>query len=602
LCGICGEVRFDGGRVDHSLLKVMCDAQLHRGPDDEGYYVAGSVGLGIRRLAIIDLRKGLYPITNESGLLHLVFNGEIYGFKSFRTDLERLGHTFSTNTDAETVLHAYEEWGTNGCLTRLNGMFAFALWDDQQQLLWIARDHFGIKPLYYHCNKDRLVFASEIKPLIARKDFASRPNEEVVRSYLESSRVDDTENTFFEGIKQLRPAHQMVAHWAQLAVERYWLPSISHSMSAKKAGMKQEANTLRELFLGAVEQQLVSDVPVGSCLSGGLDSSSIVCAASQQGASMKTFSAVFPSFKIDETAFVKTVCEETGAEYNPVEPTAEKLWEDLPTLVRCQEEPFVTTSIYAQFRVMQLAKQHGVTVVLDGQGSDELLCGYIPLYLHYLMRLWTHHKYWRLIKELAGSYDLTKPFALTRIKRYAKYLLRISRFSTPNLRSSWASPAEDDLPRFLEILTSIHGLPALLRYEDKNSMWHSIEARVPFLDRPFFEFAAALPLDRKLRDGWTKYIFREAMRGILPEKIRLRRSKIGFETPEHTWITRDLRWRIANFFETPTLHATYLYDLKKIKEILRKDNLNAGEVGVIWRTLNLEMWWEAFFPRIDADE
>jgi asparagine synthase (glutamine-hydrolysing) len=617
MCGIAGEIRFDGIPSNPAITKAMCDAEFHRGPDDEGYYSHGPVSLGIRRLAIIDLTKGLYPLQNETGTIRLVFNGEVYGFDALRLALEDRGHRFRSKTDAETVVHGYEEWGI-GCLDKLDGMFAFALWDDREQLLWIARDHFGIKPLYYHGNKSFITFASEIKPILARPDIRRRPNERVIRDYIRSARVDDTPETFFDGIRRLPPGHQLLIRPSgTLRLEKYWTPKISRELNGDLSG--NEAETTRRLFLESVERQLVSDVPVGTCLSGGIDSSSVVSAirrvhpkgSTSTGEWIKAFSAVFPGYAIDETKYAKIVCESAQAEYNPVEPKADELWRDLLDLVKCQEEPFSSTSIYAQYRVMKRAKERGITVLLDGQGSDELLCGYIPLYLHYLLMLRKHGMHHRLLVEGVRSLDLIGPLIKLRMFGYFMRLLAYGkslmfgakpRKATNRSKTATAKVSEDDLPGVLEMLTSVHGLPALLRYEDKNSMWHSIEARVPFLDRPFFEYVAALPLDRKLRDGWTKYIFRRAMSGILPEQIRLRRSKIGFETPEKRWLENELRGVLQEFFSKPDLQALKHYSLGSVRKLLSKPRLSVDDTSRIWRVLNLELWYREFFGGMKAAE
>jgi asparagine synthase (glutamine-hydrolysing) len=608
MCGIAGELRFDGNESDLKITKVMCDTQIHRGPDDEGYYSRGPVSLGIRRLSIIDLTKGLYPIQNEKGTIYLVFNGEIYGFDDLRAELEEHGHRFRSKTDTETLVHAYEEWGT-ACLDRLNGMFAFALWDEQERLLWIARDPFGIKPLYYHNDQNFLAFASEIKPLLARPDVHSRPNEHVVYDYLRSARVDDTAHTFFDGVERLLPGHYLLTRPSgTMKLERYWSPKISRELNGHMR--REEVENTRRLFLHAVTRQLVSDVPVGTCLSGGIDSSSLVCAirkvhpkgSASTGEWIKTFSAVFPGYRIDESECAKTVCEVAQAEHNPVQPSAAELWRDLRDLVKCQEEPFASTSIYAQYRVMKRAKERGITVLLDGQGSDELLCGYVPLYLHYLLTLSDHGKYLTMVRETVRSYDLVHPLIKTRILAYLKRLLAYGRSTywrsrSASIRNSGAhskQAAGNDLQTALEVLTTTHGLPALLRYEDKNSMWHSIEARVPFLDRPFFEYVASLPLDRKLRDGWTKYIFRRAMTGIIPEGIRLRRTKIGFETPEKNWIQIELRNSLQEFFKSD-LVASRFYNAGAVRKLLVKPVLTNLETSLIWRVLNLELWYREFF-------
>jgi asparagine synthase (glutamine-hydrolysing) len=606
MCGIAGEIRFDQTMPNLEVTRRMCDAQVHRGPDDDGYFTNGQVSLGIRRLAIIDLTKGLYPLTNEDATIQLIFNGEIYDFAVTRKKLEAQGHKFRSGTDAEVIIHAYESWGTD-CLKVLNGMFAFALWDQRKQMMLIARDNFGIKPLHYYHGKHFLAFASEIKPLLTHPEISVAPNDRVIERYLREALVDNTEETFFNGISRLPAAHLlMIKPDGSLTRESYWSPYISTKLDGKITD--QEVETTSRLFRDAVSRQLVSDVPVGTCLSGGIDSSSIVCTIKKvsplgtdsTGEHVKTFTASFPGSAIDETDFARSVCDATGAEFNQVTPTADEFWLDLPALVRCQEEPFLSTSIYAQWRVMKRAKERGLTVLLDGQGGDEVLCGYLPYYIDYLATLKRNKKYGRLIYEGLLSSGLTWRFIIAYVGR----VLSQNRQRTLSTLLSEANeeskigrkiPARGYIASLLESHTTSTSLPALLRYEDKNSMCHSIEARVPFLDRPFFEYIAALPLDRKLRNGWTKYIFRKATRGILPDKIRLRRSKIGFETPEKVWIRHDLRERLRAFFSASKLQASRFYKADAVKTLLNTSKLTDYQVSLIWRILNLELWYREFF-------
>lgn len=614
MCGIAGELRFDGSPSKAAITKAMCDAQIHRGPDDAGYYTKGPVSLGIRRLSIIDLRKGLYPLTNEEGTIRFVFNGEIYGYDALRKELEELGHRFRTNTDAETVVHGYEESGTE-CLRKLNGMFAFALWDEPKQLLWIARDHFGIKPLYYYLSNEFFAFASEIKPLLKHSGMKWKPNERLIMQFLKSGATPDgTEATFFDGISQLAPAHHLLIRAnGAMKRERYWAPKISKELDSQIP--IEEVEETRRLFLDGIALHLVSDVPVGTCLSGGIDSSSVICSikkvhphgAISTGEHIKAFSAVFPGEAVDELQYSRTVCDITGAEQNIVTPTANEFWKDLATLVKCQEEPFISTSVYAQWRVMKLAKERGVTVMLDGQGGDELLAGYLPYYFSYLLNLGRRGKFTEVLVEGVRSRDLTGSLvraylrtlaigSLIRLRLLIKRKLgTASREDSPLL--SYVSRASiADMAARLEMDTTTTSLPALLRYEDRNSMWHSIEARVPFLHRPFFEYIASLPLDRKLHNGWTKYIFRLSMKGILPEGIRLRRTKIGFETPEQKWM-QELRREVSAFFSEPALMISKHYDLAAVRNLVNKTNLTADEARLIWRILNVEVWYREFAPR-----
>jgi len=588
MCGIAGELRFDNSESDIAVTKTMCDAQIHRGPDDDGYFSNGPISLGIRRLSIIDLTKGLYPIQNEEGNIHLVFNGEIYGFHSLRDELEGLGHKFRSKTDAETVVHSFEEWGTD-CLNRLNGMFAIAIWDELKQLLWLARDHFGIKPLYYYRDSKFFLFASEIKPLLTHPGIARKPNEDVIQRYMKTGLVENGDESFFRGIYRVPPAHHLVIRPdGSLNLAAYWAPRVSRELDGETED--GEIAETRRLFLEAVQRQLVSDVPVGTCLSGGLDSSSVVTAVEKihPSRNIKTFSAVFPGDPVDESRYAKLVCESAKAQYNPVTPTANELWDDLPTLVKCQEEPFIDLAIYPQWRVMKQASESGIRVMLDGQGSDELLAGYHFYHLFYILTLIRKWKLRRALVEAWRSRDKTFPWLR---ERYMKAILRDVHHGTV---SGPVRKHLDDLASILENDTSKTSLPVLLRYEDKSSMWHSVEARVPFLDKPFFEYVAMLPLDRKIHDGWSKYVLRLATKGILPDEVRLRRDKKAFDTPTE-WVD-ELRPRLIQFFEdSSSLRATMFYDLQIVRQILEGSELSRHEMSLVWRAIILELWYREFF-------
>ena len=624
MCGIAGELRFDRSVSDLSITRAMCDVQIHRGPDDEGYYASGPISLGIRRLAIVDLNKGSYPLRNEEDTVRLLFDGRIYNFWALRAELERLGHNFRSNEDAETLVHGYEEWGL-GLLRELNGMFAFALWDETRRILWLARDHIGIKPLYYHKNDKFLVFASEIKPLLGHPEISVRPNERVIRQYLQNGMVDVTEDTFFSGISRLPPANYVLAHSDGVVErQRYWKPNISRSISEKTSGRTIE--TTRLLFIDAIRQQLVAGVPTGVSLSSGIDSSSIISVmknihsegAISYGHRIKAFSAAFPGDPIDETSFMKDIWEATGPEKFVVTLTWEDFWRDLPSLVRCQEEPFAASFVYSEWRVIKCARERGVKVVFEGHGGDELLCGYPEYYFYYFMTLVKQRKWRRLLTEALLSFDLARDAAKTTTAYISLHtilthlgsvidevLLRraalVHQSSTD--KSSWLSETPTtDLAAKLEIDAVALKLPPALRYMDKNSMWHSIEVRLPFLHKTFFDHFASLPLDQKIRNGWTKYAFRLAMKNLLPSQIRLRRTKIGFQTPVDKWIENELRGKVLDFFSGPGLKATRYYHAHGIRSILGKRKLTGCESRLIWRVLNLEMWYREFFSETSDED
>jgi len=615
MCGIAGVVNFRNTQQQAStaeLVREMCKILKHRGPDDEGYYSDGNAHFGMTRLAIIDLRKGLYPIRSENRSLHLFYNGEIYNFVELASKLRAKGHKFSSMTDGEVIVHGYEEWGPD-CFKRFNGMWAFALWNREERKLTLGRDHFGIKPLYYYVDDSLLAFASEIRPLLLLP-IRRKPREKAIYDYLVFAQVDHTEDTFFEGIRRVMPGHYAtLTPEGSLRVTRYWMmPRISEETTGE--AMKEASGQVRNLLVDAVQIRLISDVPVGSCLSGGLDSSSIVSivamleeeAKKSIGKKLQAFSASYPGESIDESVFARIVAKASGAELNVVYPSAAELWRDLPELVRAQEEPFGGTSIYAQWKVMREAKARRMTVLLDGQGGDEIFAGYIEYFKFYIVDLLRKGRVFEALKESLLSLDITYhfiPFLFTwhtMFKRIiAKYLnaefaLRFNRYKGQvrgNPRSSFARMLWDDITRLT--------LPSLLRYEDKNSMYFSIETRLPFLDPRLAEYLASLPEDFKIRDGWTKRVLREAMRDILPKEIAARRSKIAFQTPQEKWLLCELGDRIGELLSSTMKCSKYVNQgilLDLLRTRLKKKKISRWDSELIWRCVNLELWLREFFP------
>jgi asparagine synthase (glutamine-hydrolysing) len=389
----------------------MSERLTHRGPDGEGARTCGSTGLVHRRLAIIDLTdEGLQPMTNEDGTLWLVFNGEIYNYVELREELVRAGHRFHSRSDTEVILHAYEEWDT-GCLGRFNGMWAFALWDDRRQRLFCARDRLGIKPFYYTQAGSSFLFASEIKALLAHPGAGARPDDGTLGTYLAWGVLDHSGRTMFDGIFQLEPAHAMIVTPAGAEPPfRYWDVTVS---PAVRSGTRDDeaASRLLAVLRDATRIHLRSDVAVGTCLSGGIDSSTLTVlindlirdeAPAGVGTRQKTFSAVFTDKRFDESRYIDEIVAATGVDAHRVEPTPEKLWEDIDRLVWIQDEPFGSLSIYAQFCVMRLAQEH-VKVVLDGQGADELLAGYLAYQGSYISTLLRSFRWWTALREITGS-------------------------------------------------------------------------------------------------------------------------------------------------------------------------------------------------------
>ncbi|MGA2934833.1 MAG: asparagine synthase (glutamine-hydrolyzing) [Methanomicrobiales archaeon] len=603
MCGIAGQVSVTGARADEQLLAAMSARIRHRGPDGEGIYLDGPVGLAHRRLAIIDLTDtAKQPMTNEDGTLWLVFNGEIYNFIELREELAGKGHTFRSDGDTEVILHAYEEWGRE-CLSRLNGMWAFALWDSRKQELFCARDRFGIKPFYYARAGDRILFASEIKALLAHPDIGREPDDPLLLAFLAWGVLDHTGGTMFEGVRQLQPAHRITFSRSGAGTpEQYWdvamNPDAGHPWPEED---ERASAAFRDLLTDAVRIHLRSDVPVGTCLSGGIDSSTLAVminrliraeAPRSVGDRQKTFSVVFPDPRFNEGAYIDQVvaAAEVDAKRITVEP--DEILRDLPRLLSMQDEPFGSLSIYAQYRVMELASR-SVKVVLDGQGADEQLGGYLAYQGSYLRGLVHDLHLSTALSEAAGSYRHHSGFFRDAL---GQVLVRSERRSllrgdVPPV-SRYTGSLDEVLKR--EILST--NLPALLHWEDRNSMAFSIESRVPYLDHRVVEFLAALPLHQKIRNGVTKYILRRAIKGLVPEAIRCRMDKMGFVTPEEVWMKEGLRPFVLAILTSPSFRARKYWDADRV--LASYNDYFEGRSAYspeIWRIVCTELWLRMMF-------
>jgi len=431
MCGICG---LDW--QDTKLCKVMANILRHRGPDDEGFYFDDRVCLGHKRLSIIDLELGHQPIHNEDESIWIVYNGEIYNYEEIRGKLER-EHVFYTKSDTEVIVHAYEEWGTK-CVEKFNGMWAFCIYDKDRNILFLSRDRFGIKPLYYHSDGTKLLFASEIKALLAY--IKAQPNDEIIYDFMVKGSLEHKEDTFFSGIKRVFPSTNLIydIETKRLKKERYWdIKVVSSKIKSASLDDERYAKKFHDLFVDSVRAHLISEVPLGTCLSGGLDSSSIVCVANSIllskpheqvakaiGERQKTFSAVYLEKDIDEREYVKKVIEKTNAEENHVFPSGKGLFNEIENLVYYQDEPFPSTSLYAQWKVMNIASSK-VKVLLDGQGGDELLAGYVTHFRIYFSQLLRERKLLTLIKEIVKSSDIIFKHPITRLRIEIRNRLRL---------------------------------------------------------------------------------------------------------------------------------------------------------------------------------
>jgi asparagine synthase (glutamine-hydrolysing) len=601
MCGLCGVVEL-GRPPDRASVDGWLDELAHRGPDGRGVFADDGVCLGHLRLAIIDLSDaGLQPMAD--GELQLLHNGEIYNYVELRDELRAKGHSFSTGTDSEVILRAYREWG-EACVERFNGMWAFAIWDGSRRTLFASRDRFGIKPLYYRFDDGRFAFASE--PWVLRRSGA---NLAAVHDYLEQGYLDQGESTFFAGVVRLPPAHSLTFGPEGLRTRRYWSLEPTEPPADAVAAV-------RETFLDAVRLQLRSDVPVGTCLSGGIDSSSIAVAVAYHGVEhQKTVTAYFDDAGFDERAHARAVVDRTGAEAHWVTFDADDLVDDLPAIVQAQGEPFGSTSICAGWYVMREARRAGLTVMLDGQGGDEVLAGYRASFGYRLSDLLRAGRLAEATQELRSftqthgprwaAVALATPHVPERVRLAARGRLRgASPLVSAELRGASAPVHEngavfpDRLRRQLHVLLTRRGLPELLRYEDRNSMAHSLEARVPLLDHRLVQLAFSLPGDELIRRGETKSVLRRALADLLPPTVRARRDKLGFVTPEARFLRGRLGELAADVFSSQSFRERGLVDARAASARLERHRRGDIRAGMeLWRALNIELWARRFLDR-----
>ncbi len=598
MCGIAGTV--GGPAPDAAVLDAMATAMAHRGPDGQGVWQDADAGLAFRRLAIIDLdERSDQPL--HLGPWHLVFNGEIYNYRELREELRRAGHAFVTEGDGEVLLHAWDEWGELA-LDRVNGMFAFAIWHDERRTLTLAADPFGEKPLYWAFEGGRLVFASDIRALVQAQPGLAQPRDSVLAPYLGLGLMPPIDESFFARVRRLPAAHVLRFSAGRVVVERYWAPR----RVAVPATYAEAVAVLRDELVQSIRLRLRSDVPVGTSLSGGVDSSAIVCLSAELAGDHRrhAFTARFPGYERDEWEYAHLVAQTAGVrEHHPVAPTPADLLGDLDALVRDQEEPFGGLSIYAQWRVMQAARAAGVTVLLDGQGADELFGGYDGI------GGWvTRSRGPRAIGRAAvtgdGRDELARaigaellPAALRRRHRrglcspYVAGAVADAAVGRPTPRGPGAdgsSPLRRELLR-----QSFHtSLPELLRYADRDSMAHSREARLPFLDRRIANFAFSLPPQFLHRGGVRKAILRDAVRGTVPDVVLDRRDKVGFEPPQATWMhDAAVMARIAEVVLDPGARGHALHDRAALEADVRSGRWR--DPKAVWRVFNLELWLTA---------
>ncbi len=624
MCGIAGIFDIRGAPVSRREVEQMCDALVARGPDDQGYYVNDGIGLGMRRLSIIDLATGTQPVRNEDGTVQVVLNGEIYNYRELRRSLEAQGHQFYTASDTEVIVHLYEEYGAQ-CVDRLRGMFAFALWDERQQRLLVVRDRLGIKPLYYGQFDGKLVFASELKALL-QLPWVSRELSWSALAHLFTFLTTPRDQSILAGIHKLEPGHM-------LSIERNRAPQISQYWDLRFEANREltEADFvdgLRAQLQESVKLRMICDVPFGAFLSGGIDSSAVVATmAKQSQLPIKTFTIGFREHAYNEASHARQVAEAFGTEHHELvlEPDVIDILDDLAWHL---DEPFGDCSAIPTFMVSKLAAQH-VKVVLSGDGGDELFAGYDKYCVEQRERHYRHIP--SLIRSLLGMVgdhmaegmkgrNFLRHIALDGAERY---LHSGSLFDRDAQQALFLAPAaeqivaEDSWRHRLEYLTrdDSHWLSSLQYMDIKNylpldiltkvdrmSMANSLEARVPLLDHKLVEFAATIPPELKLCNGSTKHIFKLAMRGILPDAI-IDRPKRGFAVPLRHWFRDDLNGFVRDLLLSPTSRARKLFNPDYIEKLLLLHGRGRPLELKLWTLISFELWCRTFLDQpVAADK
>lgn len=594
MCGLSAVFALGNESVDCESVKSLHAEIASRGPDGEGFFFDTNIALAHRRLAIIDRSPTADQPFFWQDRYVVIFNGEIYNYRELRSELESHGVQFSTVSDTEVLIAAYSCWGRD-CLNRFNGMWAFVIWDLHKEVLFCSRDRFGIKPLYWAQRNQTLYLASELKQLCAI-GLGSRANSNELSRFLYAGSVASTSSTFFDGINSLPAGHCLIVSSGQpLHIERWYQPS----------HCTVEPGMLPSLLADSVDLRLRSDVRVGSCLSGGLDSSALVMLASSAQAeldheSLRCLHARSSDLEFDESLYASFVADVAGANLQILTPSPDQFWQSVNEICRIQDEPFGSPSICMQYFVMQHARASGCTVMLDGQGADEVFLGY-PKYLILALRyalsssglchfLNTFNYIFSANPSLTPRSTLQYLFGAKCSRlRAARARLRIPFLNLSlkpvcDLYGSVASASTDCLrTQLLELFHT--SLPALLRYEDRNSMAHSVEARLPYLDYRLVEAALALPVDHKIHNGWSKYPLRSS--GILPDAIAWRRSKLGFNAPERTWIDTYSSQMLAQSLDS-SLIAT-IADRGRLESSWSR--LDRRER---WRIFNVALWADIY--------
>lgn len=604
------------------VLASMSRAIAHRGPDGEAFFIEPGIGLAHRHLRIIDLSDAaLQPMSNHDGSLHLIFNGEIYNYVELRPVLEAAGHIFASHSDTEVLLAAYAEWGPE-CLHRLNGMFAFAIWDSQEQELFVARDRLGVKPLYYRWDGDTLLFASEIKALLAHPDVAAHPHYPAICEYMSATFTVGT-HTWFEGIERLLPGHSMVASAHGLAVRQWWdLPAEEDAPGLSP--QKKYVARVRKLLEDSVRLRLRSDVPLGAHLSGGLDSSAVVALLSKRllkaGERVRTFSGAFadgPAY--DERKYIAEVVQKYNTDHHETLPTASDLPALLERIIRHMDEPAAGPGILLQWAVCESTARAGVVVINGGQGGDEAwggYFGYVPAYFKTLLKAALNKPSLTLDLLRSVLVILSRPAMRSAL---LKSLLngRRSRARASDKVGAWAGPRFGTVADSGQVAANAEAttgggksrnplaaamyydlkwyLPALLQVEDRMSMAFSLESRAPLLDYRLIELSARVPGILKMKGLDSKHVLKLAVKDLLPADVYRRTDKMGMPTPIAVWFSGSLGDWIQEQLTATEVQSLGILDQGYVEEALREHRSGVQDRSLdLWKMLNLVTWWRIY--------
>ncbi|MBM4301826.1 MAG: asparagine synthase (glutamine-hydrolyzing) [Deltaproteobacteria bacterium] len=622
MCGLCGMLQLNGAPVDQGLLRRMTAVLSHRGPDDEGFLVENGLGLGFRRLSIIDLPGGRQPMSNEDQTVTVVFNGEIYNFVELRADLKQQGHVFRTSSDTEVIVHGFEAWGDD-VVHHLNGMFAFAVWDRRRQKLLLARDRLGIKPLFYTRKSDTLAFASEIKSLLLLPGFDPAVSDGGVFEYFSHHFIPGS-GTIYQNIQKLTPGELLTVADGEVKTRKYWRPAVT---SDPERTLEDWCRELRQRLREAVRLQLVADVPLGVFLSGGLDSSAVTAAMAGLGAKeIRTFSVGFEAPKYDETRFAQLVSQHLGTVHETFRITAEAT-DLLPKLLWHLDEPLADATIIPTY-LLSKATRRQVTVALSGEGGDELFGGYthyqgmqlnrwlsvLPLWCRRTLAATARHlPTWGSPRLGYLEHRLERIAATSLLPLFEGYTRKVAFFSPeaqqrlfspdfqrriadlPYLQHFWAVPqAYPDLDPIAQANLadlSVFLPDSLLVKVDRMSMACSLEVRVPLLDHTLVEFALSIPMDLKVSGMHTKHLLREAVAPWLPQAI-VNRPKRGFNPPVEFWLQHHLVDYAREYHLMETLAATGYFNLATVQEMAEAHIQGRRDFSrQIWALLVFAIWW-----------